>query len=125
MKTSASIVRAARIRLAVGSLAVIGTLSGCALSDAPAGDETSQSSSLASVDGRGVSASETELVIRTADGERVFQVKPEDVGAVDPDHFNSHVGVATLAYRIYFREEGGVEYAVSVEEIDGTTLDFD
>ena len=87
--------------------------------------EQEQEQSLGSVEGRGVSASDKELVLRTADGEQSFQVREQDVLAVDPDHFNSHVGVARLGYRVYFITEGNINYAVSVEEIDGSTLGFD
>jgi hypothetical protein len=87
--------------------------------------EQAQEELLGSVEGRGVSASDQELVLRTADGEQSFQVREQDLLAVDPDHFNSHVGVADLGYRIYFVTESTINYAVSVEEIDGSTLGFD
>jgi hypothetical protein len=80
---------------------------------------------LQQVDGRGVSASDTELVLRTAKGERTFQIKEEDLEAIDPKHFNSHVGVPSLGFRVYYRTEGGVDRVVSVEEIEGSTLGFD
>lgn len=103
-------------------------LAGCASGsdeDQGASSEQGQEQSLGSVEGRGVSASDKELVLRTADGEQSFQVREQDVLAVDPDHFNSHVGVARLGYRVYFITEGNINYAVSVEEIDGSTLGFD
>lgn len=80
---------------------------------------------LQQVDGRGVSASDTELVLRTAEGERTFQIKEEDLQAIDPAHYNSHVGVPSLGFRVYYRTEGGVDRVVSVEEIAGSTLGFD
>lgn len=80
---------------------------------------------LRSIDGRAVSASDTELVLRTADGERTFQIKPEDVAGVAPGHYSSHVGIPTLGFRVYFRTEDDVEYAVSAEEIAGSDLGFD
>ncbi|WP_104044493.1 hypothetical protein [Arthrobacter sp. ZGTC412] len=82
-------------------------------------------SGLQQVDGRGVSASDTELVLRTAQGERTFQIKEEDLQAIDPAHYNSHVGVPSLGFRVYYRTEGGVDRVVSVEEIEGSTLGFD
>jgi len=80
---------------------------------------------LRSIDGRAVKANETELVLRLADGERTFKIKPEDVAGVDPGHFNSHVGIPTLGFRVYFRPEGDTDYAVSAEEIKGSDLGFD
>lgn len=80
---------------------------------------------LRAIDGRAVKASDTELVLRTADGERTFQIKPDDKAGVDPGHYNSHVGIPTLGFRIYFRPEGDVDYAVSAEEIKGSGLGFD
>lgn len=77
------------------------------------------------VDGRPVSASGTELILRTADEQLTFQIRPEDLEAIDPAHINSHVGVETLGFRAYYMTEAGIDYVVSVEEINGSTLGFD
>jgi hypothetical protein len=102
---------------------------GCGSSDdQPAAAATATATApggLATVEGRAVSGNSTQIVLRTADGERTFGIAPEDVQAVDPTHFVSHVGVPTLGFRIYYRSEGGVDYAVSAEEIAGSTLGFD
>ena len=95
------------------------------VTDAEPNSETDEGTGLQQVVGRGVSADDTALVLRTADGEKTFQIRAEDLQAVDPEHFNSHVGVDSLGYRIYFISEGGVDYAVSVEEVDGSELGFD
>lgn len=80
---------------------------------------------LQQIDGRAVSATDTELVLRTADGERTFQIAEEDVRAIDPTHYNSHAGIADLGFRVFYRTEGTLEYAISVEEIPGSALGFD
>lgn len=91
----------------------------------PSAPAKADPSAIQQVDGRAVSATEAQLVLRTADRERTFQIQPEDLAAVDPGHFSSHVGIPTLGFRIFFRSEGGVEYAVSAEEIAGSGLGFD
>lgn len=88
-------------------------------------DKSVGSDGLRQVDGRAVSANDAEVVLRTADGERTFKVKPEDVGGVGPEHVQSHVGIPTLGFRIYYRTESDVEYAVSAEEIPASGLGFD
>ncbi|MFP5489310.1 MAG: hypothetical protein ACLGHQ_13515 [Acidimicrobiia bacterium] len=80
---------------------------------------------LREIDGRSVSAGPGEIVLRTAEGERTFMVRDEDRAAVDPDHFASHAGVATLGFRVFYTTDAGSDYAVSVEEIAGSTLGFD
>ncbi len=87
--------------------------------------EGAATSALLTMDGRGVSATNEAIVLRTPGGEWTFKIRPEDVVAVDPDHFNSHIGVDTIGYRVFYVTEGGVDYAVSIEEIDGPTLGFD
>ncbi len=88
-------------------------------------DTAAGASSIQQMDGRGVSATNEELVLRTAGGEWTFKIRPEDVAAVDPDHFNSHVGVPTLGFRVFYVSQDGADYAVSVEEIKASSLGFD
>ncbi|MFP5451402.1 MAG: hypothetical protein ACLGG9_06575 [Thermoleophilia bacterium] len=106
---------------------VIAVAAGCGggSADAEPQDASQATGSLVTVDGRAVSATDQELVLRTADGERTFQIREDDLQAVDPAHFESHVGVATLGFRIHYVSEGGIDYAVSTEEIKGSTLGFD
>lgn len=124
MTTHLSLIRRSTV---LASIAVFSSLmiAGCAQTEEaePASSETS--SGLQQVEGRAVSASDTELVLRTADSEYTFSIKPEDLAAVDPGHINSHIGVETLGFRVFYRNEGGVDYVVSVQEIKGSTLGFD
>lgn len=117
---------------AVGVMIAAALLTGCAGASTPQSEEANSeqsaspdSAALQQVDGRGVSASDTELVLRTADGERTFQIRPDDVQAIDPAHFDSHIGIPTLGFRIYYLTEANIDYAVSAEEIKGSTLGFD
>lgn len=82
-------------------------------------------SALIELEGRAVSASDTELVLRTAAGEQTFQIRNEDLRAIDPDHIRSHLGIASIGFRVFSRNIDGVDYVVSIEEIDGSTLGFD
>ncbi|WP_461188459.1 hypothetical protein [Arthrobacter sp. Z4-13] len=125
------LVAATTVLMAAVLLAGCSSPAGTAPDSAPAVNASAGTSAVAGanglqqVDGRGVSASDTELVLRTAEGERTFQIKEEDLEAIDPKHFNSHVGVPSLGFRVYYRTEGGVDRVVSVEEIEGSTLGFD
>lgn len=76
------------------------------------------------MDGRGVSASDQELVLSTPGGEWTFKIRPEDVAAIDPEHVNSHIGVPDVGFRVFYITQDGVDYAVSVEHIDASTLGF-
>jgi hypothetical protein len=87
-------------------------------------DAGAGSTAMQQMDGRGVSATDDELVLRTAGGEWTFKIRPEDVAAVDPEHFNSHVDVPTIGFRVFYVTQDGVDYAVSVEEIDASSLGF-
>lgn len=77
------------------------------------------------VEGRAVSASNSELLLRTADGEMTFSIREEDVRAIDPEHIQSHAGIESIGFKVFYRTIDGVNYVVSVEEIDGSTLGFD
>lgn len=130
MNNYSTIARRRLAALVASSALIVPILAGCGGGDsasttATAALEGAATSALLTMDGRGVSASNEEIVLRTPGGEWTFKVRPEDVVAVDPDHFNSHIGVDTIGYRIFYVTENGVDYAVSVEEIDGTTLGFD
>lgn len=81
-------------------------------------------SALLTMDGRGVSATNEELVLETPGGQWTFKIRPEDLAAVDVEHYNSHVGVPDIAFRVFFVTQDGVDYAVSVEHIEASTLGF-
>ena len=76
------------------------------------------------LDGRGVSATDEELILSTPGGEWTFKIRPEDVAAIDPAHVNSHAAVPEIGFRVFYVTQDGVDYAVSVEEIDATSLGF-
>jgi hypothetical protein len=122
--------------LVLSATAVSLTVSGCAESatQPPTSNESSQveenpeedtSGGLVEVQGRAISASNTELILRTADAELTFQIREEDVRAIDPEHIQSHSGIQSIGFKVFYRNIDGVDYVVSVEEIDGSTLGFD
>lgn len=124
------------LALVLSAAAVSLTVSGCAESATlpPTSNESSQveespeedaSGGLVEVQGRAISASDTELILRTADGELTFQIREEDVRAIDPEHIQSHAGIESIGFKVFYRNIDGVDYVVSVEEIDGSTLGFD
>lgn len=72
---------------------------------------------LPSVDGFLLSATETEVVVRSQDGERTFPVKPEDRPKLGLEHLGSHAGLTDVGFRVYYRDEGGrrfIKYATEI-----------
>lgn len=116
----------ARVAVALTALILAGSLlTACGGEDDEEASPPAASGELLEIEGRSVSAGPGEIVLRTAEGERTFLVRDEDRAAVDPDHFASHAGVATLGFRVFYRTDAASDYAVSVEEIPGSTLGFD
>jgi len=72
---------------------------------------------VASIIGQPLSASAQQLKMRTAEGSRTFLIRPEDLASVEPEHVGSHVGVTDIAFRIYYEEVDGQEFAVGSEEV--------
>lgn len=112
----------------LAALTMVLTLAACGGSDGDATTATAEGSGVAStmkqMDGRGVSATDQELVLSTPGGEWTFKIRPEDVAAVDPEHVNSHADVPEIGFRVFYVTEDGVDYVVSVEEIDASSLGF-
>jgi hypothetical protein len=120
VKNTSSFANSKLVVALAATILALAALTGCASSP-----EETEASSLQQVDGRAISATEQELVLRTADQEYTFQIRPEDVAAIDPGHIQSHSGVESIGFRVFYRNIDGVDYVVSVEEIDGSTLGFD
>ncbi len=116
--------RTTHLLAALAALLSVFVLAACGGSSS-SNDDGASGGELLTVEGRSVSATPDEIVLRTADGDRTFQVTAEDRPAVDPEHFESHAGVETLGFRIFYRTEGETDYAVSAEEIPGSTLGFE
>ena len=73
---------------------------------------------LPSADGFLRSASETRVVLATADGKRdAFDVNPEDVPKLGIEHLQSHAGLTDVGFRVYYEEEGGRRYIKYAHEI--------
>lgn len=138
MKTFSSGFLPTKPLAALAALALLSLpLSGCAQGQtgpgpAPAATPTQTSeteagapSPLIEVEGRAVSATDSELIFRTIDSELTFQIREEDVRAIDPKHIQSHLGVKSIGFRAFYRNIDGVDYVVSIEEIDGSTLGFE
>ena len=121
------------LSLSFVTLTVALALSGCATTQeaepAPTPEQTQTEqeapSALVEIQGRAISATDEQLVLRTADGEMTFAIREEDVRAIDPKHIQSHAGIESIGFKVFYRNIEGVDYVVSVEEIDGSTLGFD
>ena len=131
MKTFSTFKSALSISFATLTIAL--ALSGCTSSQevesAPTPEQTQTEqeapSELVEIQGRAISATNEQLVLRTADGDMTFAIREEDVRAIDPKHIQSHAGIESIGFKVFYRNIEGVDYVVSVEEIDGSTLGFD
>ena len=68
--------------------------------------EQTQAPNLPTVDGYLLSASTEQVVLLTADGEQTFIVDEQDAPALGIEHMQSHAGVNTLGFRVYYDEQG-------------------
>src|SRR5687767_8855996 len=84
--------------------------------------EGSGAESYVTYEGRPVRANDRELVLDVDDKERTFAIRPEDLRSVDPGHVASHIGIPTLAFRVYVDEVDGEEYAIAAEEMAASDL---
>jgi hypothetical protein len=103
----------------IASVALAATLATTALTgcggDLPG--ERTETSAEKSVVGLMENADENGVVLRTPDGtRRTFKVRDEDAKALDLKHLDSHAGFTDVGFRVYYRSEGGVDYAVAAEE---------
>ena len=103
--------------IAALALAACGEDTGSDDSAATATPTAEAAQSVASVDGFLLSATETEVVVRTQAGDQTFTVAPADVEAVGIPHLASHAGLTDIGFRVYYVEEGGVRYIKGSEEI--------
>ena len=76
-----------------------------------------QDPNLESIDGYLISASETAVVLHTADGEQTFAVAQEDVPQLGIGHLQSHAGIQTLGFRVFYAEEDGQRFVKAAQEI--------
>ncbi|NQU37826.1 MAG: hypothetical protein HQ526_09575 [Actinobacteria bacterium] len=99
-------------------------LSGCGAEGASPAASSASASGLASVDGRAEKVNSKEIVLRTVNGTQTFKIRPEDEAGVGPEHVESHMGIPSIGFKVYYVTDNGVDYAVSAEEIKGDTLGF-
>lgn len=79
--------------------------------------EQTQAPNLPNVDGYLLSASTESVVLLTADGEQTFSVDEQDAPAVGIEHLQSHAGVHTLGFRVYYDEQGDRRLVKYAQEI--------
>lgn len=102
-------------RLALAAVLAGGAATGCS-TELPA-EKSAPPASAPSVVGFLEEADENGLVLRMPDGStRTFAAAEEDVEALD--HLESHAGFDDVGSRVYYRSEGGSDYAVGAEETD-------
>lgn len=68
-------------------------------------------------DGFLLGADEKKVLLRTQEGEMVFEILPEDLEAVGVPHLQSHAGLTDIGFRVYYEERGGKRYIKGSEEI--------
>jgi len=72
---------------------------------------------LASVDGYLISATETAVVLHTADGQQTFAVAEEDLAQLGIGHLASHAGIQTLGFRVFYPQKGDQRFVKAAQEI--------
>jgi hypothetical protein len=82
-----------------------------------------QEPNLPTIDGYLISASETAVVLETADGEQTFSVAPEDAPQIGIEHLQSHAGINTLGFRVYYTERDGNRFVKQAVEIPPPALE--
>ena len=75
------------------------------------------------MDGYLISVSETELVLRTAEGEQRYASAEEDLPALGIEHLASHAGINTLGFRVYYEHRGDRRLAKQALEIPPPSLE--
>jgi hypothetical protein len=76
-----------------------------------------QAPNLPSLDGYLISATESEVVLKTADGDQKLAVAEQDVPQIGIEHLQSHAGINTLGFRVYYTEQDGKRYVKQAVEI--------
>ena len=85
-------------------------------SETPAATATAEQT-IQQQDGFLLGADEQKVVLRTQEGEQVFQILPEDLEAVGVPHLASHAGLTDIGFRVYYEERDGTKYIKGSEEI--------
>ncbi len=72
---------------------------------------------LPTVDGYLVSASLTGVVLNTADGELTLAVDEQDAPLLGIEHLQSHAGLTSLGFRVYYQQRGDQRFIKRAFEI--------
>lgn len=123
-------------RLAIVSVAAIATLAlaGCGgddEADSPLADpavttltpQQAQEPSLPSVDGYLVSATAEGVLLKTRDGDQTFAVAEQDLATIGIEHMQSHAGIQTLGFRVFYEERDGQRFIKQAMEIPPPSLE--
>lgn len=78
---------------------------------------------LPSIDGYLISASSAGVVLKTAEGELTFVVDEQDAPQLGLEHLQSHAGLATLGFRVYYRQKGDQRLVKQAVEIPPPPLE--
>lgn len=77
---------------------------------------------LPSIDGYLISASTDGVVMLTAEGEQTLLVDEQDVPALGLEHMQSHAGINTLGFRVFYEQRGNRRFAKQAREIPPPAL---
>lgn len=78
---------------------------------------------LPSIDGYLVSASTAAVVLKTAQGELTFVVDEQDAPQLGLEHLQSHAGLQTLGFRVYYEQQGDQRLVKQAVEIPPPPLE--
>jgi hypothetical protein len=82
-----------------------------------AAPESSDATALPSADGILVRVTQRRIALRTIEGDAVFFVAAADRPALGIEHMQSHMGVPSIGFRIYYERRGEKYFARAAEEI--------
>jgi hypothetical protein len=78
---------------------------------------------LPTVDGYLVSATASEVVLKTAVGELTLAVDAQDAPLLGIEHLQSHAGLTTLGFRVYYQQRGSQRFIKRAFEIAPPAFD--
>ena len=81
-----------------------------------------QAPNLPSVDGYLLYATNEKVVLLTADGEQTFAVSDQDAPELGIEHLQSHAGIDTLGFRVYYEQQGTRRFVKQAAEIPPPSL---
>ena len=79
--------------------------------------EAADASATPSVDGYLISVNQRRLVLRTQQGEETFRISLADLPTLGLPHLQSHAGITSIGFRVFYQQIGGKRFVKGAVEI--------